>query len=64
MDSNALLQRNNLIKLPHYDETKKRAHDSQVVRGKENFKLTHGGSSQRHVSGANPPIKALRKGRH
>ena len=25
-------QRNNLIKLTHYDETKKRAHDSQVVK--------------------------------
>ena len=28
--------RNNQIKLTHYDETKKRAHDSQIVRAKEN----------------------------
>ena len=37
--------RNNLIKLIHYDETKKRAHDSQIVRAKENFKLSHRGPS-------------------
>ena len=36
---------NTLIKLTHHDETKKRAHDSQIVRAKENFKLSHGGSS-------------------
>ena len=33
------------IKLTQYDETKKRAHDSQIVRAKENLKLSHGGSS-------------------
>ena len=27
--------RNNLIKLTHYDETKKKAHDSEIVRSKE-----------------------------
>ena len=31
----------NLIKLTHYDETKKRAHDSQIVRAKEELKLSH-----------------------
>ena len=31
--------RNTLIKLTHYDETKKRAHDSEIVRAKENLKL-------------------------
>ena len=36
-----------LIKLTHYDETKKRAHDSQIVRAKENLKLSHDGSSYR-----------------
>ena len=36
-----------LIKLTHYDETKKGAHDSQKVRAKENPKLSHGGSSYR-----------------
>ena len=32
-----------LIKLTHYDKTKKKAHDSQIVRAKENLKLSHGG---------------------
>ena len=36
-----------LIKLTHYDETKKRAYDSQIVRAKENLKLSHGRSSYR-----------------
>ena len=27
-----------LIKLTHHDETKERAHDSQIVRAKENLK--------------------------
>ena len=39
--------KNTLIKLTHYDETKKRAHDSQIVRAKENLKLSHGGFSYR-----------------
>ena len=34
-----------VIKLTHYDETKKRAHDPQIVRAKENLKLSHGGPS-------------------
>ena len=38
---------NTLIKLTHYDVTKKRAHDSQIVTGKENLKLSHGASSYR-----------------
>ena len=38
---------NTLIKLLHHDETKKRAHDSQIVRAKENLKLSHGGFSYR-----------------
>ena len=36
-----------LFKLTHHDETKKRAHGSQIVRGKENLKFSHGGSSYR-----------------
>ena len=36
-----------LIKLIHHDETKKRAYDSQIVKAKENHKLSHGGSSYR-----------------
>ena len=30
-----------------HDETKKRAHDSQIIRAKENLKSSHGGSSYR-----------------
>ena len=37
--------RNTLIKLAHYDETMKIAHDSQIVRAKENLKLSHDGPS-------------------
>ena len=36
-----------LINMKHYDETKKRAHDSQIARAKENIKLSHGGPSQK-----------------
>ena len=42
-----IMEKNTLIKLLHHDETKKRAHDSQIVRAKENLKLSHGGSSYR-----------------
>ena len=38
----------------------KRAHDSQIVRAKENLKLSHGGSSYRLASDTKPPIKAER----
>ena len=53
-------QRNILIKLTHYDDTKKRAHDSKIVRAKENHKV---GTAQRKASGINQPITALRQGR-
>ena len=46
------------------DETEKRAHDSQIVRAKENLKLNHGGPSYSQISGTNPPIKALHQWRH
>ena len=39
------------IKLTH--KTKKTAHDSQTVRAKENFKLSHGGLRQRRQAPAN-----------
>ena len=52
------------IKLTHYDETKKRAQDSQVVKAKENNKLSHGGSSYRYASGTNSRIKALLQSCH
>ena len=59
-----LPQRNNQIKLTHYDDTKKLAHDTQIVRAKENLKLSYGGPSQRQASGTNQRIKALRQGSH
>ena len=40
-------QPTNAIKLTNHDETRKRAHDSQIVRAKENLKLSHSGSSYR-----------------
>ena len=39
-------QRDNQIRLTHYDIAKKRAHDSQIARAKGNLKLSHGGPSQ------------------
>ena len=54
-------QRNNLT---YYDDTKKMAHDSQVVRANENLKLNHGGPSQRPASGTNPPMKNLGQALH
>ena len=42
----------------------RKAHDSQIVRAKENLKLRCGMPSQRHASGTNQRIKALRQGRH
>ena len=57
-------QRNKLIKLTHYDGTKKKAHDSQIVRAKENLKLCHARTSQRRASDTNWGIKALLQGRH
>ena len=50
---NASSQRNDLIKLTHSDETNKWDHDSQIVRPKENLKVSHGGPSQRQASGTN-----------
>ena len=37
----------------------KRAHDAQIVRAKENLKLSHGGPSQKQGPGTNPPMKVL-----
>ena len=42
-----IIMENTLI----HDETKERDHDSQIVRAKENLKLSHGGSSYRLASG-------------
>ena len=48
------LQRNFLIKLSNCDETKKSAHDSQIIRAKENLMLSHGGPSKRQAPGVSP----------
>ena len=45
------------------DETKKRAHDSQIVRAKENLKLSYGGPSQQQAPGTDQLVKALRQDR-
>ena len=47
-------QRNNRIKLTHYDETKKMAHDSQIVRAKGNLKLRYvGPANDKHQAPTN-----------
>ena len=56
--------RNNIIEFTHYDETEKRAQDSQIVIAKETLKLGYGGISYGRASGTNPPIKSLRQSRH
>ena len=43
-------QRINIIKSTHYDETRKRAHDLQIVRAKETLNLIHGGHGKRQAS--------------
>ena len=56
-------QRNNQIKLTYYNDTKIMVHDSQIVRIKENLKISYGGPSQRKASDTNQRIKVLRQGR-
>ena len=53
------LKGNNQTKLRYYDDTKKRANHSQIVRAQENLKLSYGGPSQRQAPGTNQRIKAL-----
>ena len=48
---NVSSQSNNLIKLTHYDKTMKMAHDSQIVRAKENIKLSHGKNFPTFIQG-------------
>ena len=60
--TNAMYHHRETIKLTHYDDTKKRVHDWQIVRAKENIKLSYGGPSQRQASGTNQRIKTLRQG--
>ena len=61
---NASSHYNNPIELKHNDNTNNRARKSQIVWAKKNIKLSHGGHSQRHASGTNQPIKALRQDLH
>ena len=42
MQCNTSSQRNNLIKLTHYDESNKRAPDSQIVKTEEKLELIYG----------------------
>ena len=46
-----------IIKLTHYDETEKRAHDSQIVRAKENLQLSRSGPSLGQASGTTHRLK-------
>ena len=62
--NSTLSNRNNLIKFTHYDETKTMNYDLQIVRAKENLKLSHGGSSLGQASDTNPSMKVLCQGRH
>ena len=39
-----------LIKLTHHAETKERAHDSQIVRAKENLKLSFSGFDLKKIT--------------
>ena len=52
------------MKLKLFDETKKRAHESQIARDEENLKLSYGGPRQRQTSCTNQPIIALRQGHY
>ena len=38
--TNAMYHHRETIKSKHFDDTKKRAHDSQIVRAKENLRLS------------------------
>ena len=49
-------------KLKHYDEAKKMAHNPQIVKTKENIKLSHSVPRQRQPSGNNQRMKTLRQG--
>ena len=46
-------QRNNQIKLTHYNETRKIAHDSHTVRAKETSRATLGAANDKHKAPIN-----------
>ena len=54
-----VITENNLIKLIHYDEAKKTAHNSQVVKAKENLQLSHGGHAKVKHQTPKKPMKTL-----
>ena len=56
--------RDTIIQLTQYDDTEKRAQDSQIVRANENLKLSYGGLSYSQASCTNLKIKALCQSRH
>ena len=58
---NVLSQRNNLIKLVHNGETKKRAHDSQIVRDNETLKLSHDGPNKDKQQSPDTRAKAIQQ---
>ena len=62
MQSIIIEKHSNQINTPWWK--KKRARHSQIVKLKENLKLSNDGFSFRLASGTNPPIKALRQSRH
>ena len=47
------------LEYANYMETGQRAHDSQIVKAKENLKLSHGGPSQRQASVTNQRVRAV-----
>ena len=51
------------IKLTHYDETKKKIHDSQRVRVRKP-QVEQQWAQSKHASGTYRKIKVLRQGRH
>ena len=63
--ANAKHHHRETIKSNYYTIMKqKRAHDSQIVRAKENPKLIHSGPSQRQAPDTNQWIKGLIQGHH
>ena len=57
--TNLMYHHRETIKLTHFDDTKKGTHDSQIVRAKENPKLSYDGPSQRQASDTKERIKTL-----
>ena len=54
-----VITENNLIKLIHYGEAKKTAHNSQIVKAKEKLQLSHGGHAKVKHQTQKKTMKAL-----